>query len=180
MKKFLGTLVATFALLLAANTYTAYAANEAHTSRESLPFFQMELSEGLKQVDSIPANATLMSIHRDESSEMTRSLDAWRHTWLAGGRVTTFNLGGFITTPVTRTLFIDINIPAAGANWVQGTITITGDDGTQLRGNISNFANDWTFLSFQGRAGVRYWVTYDMQHIGTGSGVNMQHGIFTF
>ena len=175
MKKLCSILAtAGLALLIGVNPVIA---NTDMSNRYDVPpaTFEMELSEGLYLADA-NARRAISTLDKTALGAIS-TLDETR----AWGQVYDLAIphGSVRSTmrPLLSTssgpVFIDILIPSAGANWVQGTVTVIGTDGTHLTGNFSNFVNDFNSFFFQGSAGVTYIFFIDVTHVGTGAGVYM-------
>jgi|GEM_PF-6171105 len=140
--------------------------------------FEMELSEGLYLADvttrsGISAFETALLLQEISNLDNTRAWGTVYQHWIANNGTMSDNHA--LLSTFSGPVFIDILIPSAGANWVQGTVAVLGSDGTNLSDNFANFVNDFNTFYFQGSAGVTYIFFMNAQHIGTGSGTLMEY-----
>lgn len=66
-------------------------------------------------------------------------------------------------------VILDINIPNInGADWVQGTVTLTGTDGTSISKKFANFTTeDRSFTWYNLKSNVKYQFFYELHAMGT-------------
>mgnify|MGYP001040594194 FL=1 len=165
MKKFksLKALVLSLMLCLAMGT-TAFASDTAITGQVvSNANKAVEVSD-YGDLDVVPAYddaVALAEIRYDANRKITRS----------NSKSGVFNGGYYysINNSSVTELCLDVYMPnQSGSDYLQGTITLVGSDGTSAPVQIANYSGDSWTLTFTGvKVGVKYHFHYELYSVGS-------------
>ena len=69
----------------------------------------------------------------------------------------------------TNTVYLDVYMPNySGSDYLQGTISLVGNDGSKASVQIANYAGDsWTITYTGIRTGVKYHFNYELYSVGS-------------